>query len=159
MTTTRTIIMTSTIVLFVFQADDLYTKFGTAAVQNIKKDYGKNPDTTGLWDTTMTTVCVCVCVCDTAWSFFSFSRRQFSRPAPRVTRSLLPPHQLQCCGFYNSSDFVGSPYYVDQKQKYPPQCCPGKEIPCNQAVADSDTVWNNNNNNNNNKIIHVHDFF
>lgn len=92
------------VVILVFRplADDLFTKFGTAAVQNIKKDYGKNPDTTGLWNTTMTT--------------------------------------LQCCGFYNSSDFVGSPYYVDQKQKYPPQCCPGKESPCNQAVADSDTT-------------------
>ncbi|TNN40728.1 Tetraspanin-1 [Liparis tanakae] len=92
------------VVILVFRplAEDLFTKFGTAAVQNIKKDYGKNIDTTGLWDTTMTT--------------------------------------LQCCGFYNSSDFVGSPYYVDQSQQYPPQCCPGKERPCNQTVADSDTT-------------------
>ncbi|XP_041813526.1 tetraspanin 35 [Chelmon rostratus] len=89
------------VVILVFRplANELFTKLGTAAVQNIKADYGKNPDVTGLWNTTMST--------------------------------------LKCCGFYNSSDFVGSPFYVDHNQQYPPQCCPGAEQPCNQTVADS----------------------
>uniref|UniRef100_A0A7N8XYB7 Tetraspanin n=2 Tax=Mastacembelus armatus TaxID=205130 RepID=A0A7N8XYB7_9TELE len=90
------------VVVLVFRplADDLFNKFGTTAVQSIKKDYGKNPDVTGLWNTTMST--------------------------------------LNCCGFYNSSDFVGSPYYVDHNQQYPPQCCPGFIInPCNQTVANN----------------------
>ncbi|XP_054463818.1 tetraspanin 35 [Anoplopoma fimbria] len=92
------------VVILVFRplADELFTKFGTAAVQNIKKDYGKNPDVTGLWNTTMNT--------------------------------------LNCCGFYNSSDFVGSPYYSDNGNQYPPQCCPGIVGPCNQTVADSVTT-------------------
>ncbi|XP_034568026.1 tetraspanin 35 [Notolabrus celidotus] len=91
------------VVILVFRplADELFTKFGTAAVKNIKKDYGKNPDVTGLWNTTMTT--------------------------------------LKCCGFYNSSDFVGSPY-VDLYKLYPPQCCPGTSNPCNQTLADAMTI-------------------
>lgn len=90
------------IVILVFRplADDLFQKLGTAAVQNIRKDYGENPDVTGLWNTTMST--------------------------------------LKCCGFYNSSDFVDSPYYKDHDKLYPPQCCPGYSSPCNQTVADSD---------------------
>lgn len=90
------------IVILVFRplAGDLFQKLGTAAVQNIKSDYGKNPDVTGLWNTTMST--------------------------------------LKCCGFYNSSDFIGSPYYQDHNKLYPPQCCPGYDSPCNQTVADSD---------------------
>lgn len=36
--------------------DQIFEKLGTAAVQNIQNDYGQNPDVTGLWDTTMTTV-------------------------------------------------------------------------------------------------------
>lgn len=92
------------VVILVFRplADELFIKFGTAAVQNIRKDYGRNPDVTGLWNTTMTT--------------------------------------LKCCGFYNSSDFVGSPYYTDHDRQYPPQCCPGILSPCNQTVADSVTT-------------------
>lgn len=74
-------------------------KFGKAAVQNIKKDYGKNPDITGLWNTTMST--------------------------------------LKCCGFYNASDFVDSPYYTEHNEQYPPECCPGTSNPCNQTVAGS----------------------
>ncbi|KAG7237443.1 hypothetical protein INR49_032289 [Caranx melampygus] len=91
------------VVILVFRplADELFQKLGRAAVQNIKSDYGKNPDVTGLWNTTMTT--------------------------------------LKCCGFYNSSDFVGSPYYQNYDKQYPPQCCPGYASPCNQTVADSDT--------------------
>ncbi|KAL7378670.1 hypothetical protein ABVT39_017098 [Epinephelus coioides] len=92
------------VVILVFRplADELITKFGTAAVKSIKKDYGKNPDITGLWNTTMST--------------------------------------LKCCGFYNSSDFVSSPYYVDHSQKYPPQCCLGTDDPCNQTADDSATT-------------------
>ncbi|XP_029293528.1 tetraspanin 35 [Cottoperca gobio] len=92
------------VVILVFRplADELFTKFGTAAVENIRKDYGVNPDVTGLWNTTMST--------------------------------------LKCCGFYNSSDFVGSPYYVNHDKQYPPQCCPGIDSPCNQTVADSVTM-------------------
>ncbi len=41
----------------VFQADELLEEFGTAAADNIKEDYGKNADITGLWNTTMDTVC------------------------------------------------------------------------------------------------------
>ncbi|XP_042248584.1 tetraspanin 35 [Thunnus thynnus] len=49
------------VVILVFRplADELLEKFGTAAVQNIKKDYGKNPDITGLWNSTMTTLKCC----------------------------------------------------------------------------------------------------
>ncbi|KAK9535612.1 hypothetical protein VZT92_007984 [Zoarces viviparus] len=92
------------VVILVFRplADELLTKFGTAAVQSIRKDYGKNPDVTGLWNTTMSS--------------------------------------LKCCGFYNSSDFVDSPYYMDHGERYPPQCCPGIDGPCNQTVADSVTT-------------------
>lgn len=90
------------VVILVFRplADELFVKVGAAAVKNIKKDYGKNPDVTGLWNTTMDT--------------------------------------LKCCGFYNSSDFVGSPYYTAHSQQFPPQCCPGFNSPCNQSLADSD---------------------
>lgn len=85
------------VVILVFRplADELFVKVGTAAVQNIRKDYGKNPDVTGLWNTTMST--------------------------------------LKCCGFYNASDFIGSPYYMNNNMKYPPQCCPGTNDPCNQS--------------------------
>lgn len=40
----------------VCQADKLFMDIGTAAVGNIKTDYGKNPDITGLWNNTMDTV-------------------------------------------------------------------------------------------------------
>ncbi|XP_069380638.1 tetraspanin 35 [Paralichthys olivaceus] len=89
------------VVILVFRplADELLQKLRTAAVQDIKKDYGKNPDVTGLWNTTMTT--------------------------------------LQCCGFQNSSDFVDSPYYKDQNNQFPPQCCSDKSSPCNQMAVDT----------------------
>ncbi|XP_074553167.1 tetraspanin 35 [Halichoeres trimaculatus] len=92
------------VVILVFRplADELFAKVGTAAVQNIKKDYGKNADVTGLWDTTMSA--------------------------------------LKCCGFYNASDFVGSPYYNDKNKQYPPECCPGTNSSCNQTQADSATT-------------------
>lgn len=49
------------VVILVFRplADKLFKKFGEAAVENIKKDYGKNPDVTGLWNSTMTTLKCC----------------------------------------------------------------------------------------------------
>ncbi|XP_026204971.1 tetraspanin 35 [Anabas testudineus] len=47
---------------------------------------------------------------------------------------------LQCCGFYNASDFVGSPYYTNNRNQFPPQCCPGFSNPCNQMVAGNSTV-------------------
>ncbi|XP_042361710.1 tetraspanin 35 [Plectropomus leopardus] len=92
------------IVILVFRplADELITKVGVAASQNIKNDFGKNPDITGLWNTTMTT--------------------------------------LDCCGFYNASDFTDSPYYEDHGKRYPPQCCEGTSNPCNQTVADRVTI-------------------
>ncbi|XP_068434598.1 tetraspanin 35 [Clinocottus analis] len=89
------------VVILVFRplANEMFTKLGKAALQNIKKDFGKNPDTTGLWNTTMTT--------------------------------------LKCCGFYNSSDFTDSPYYVNNINHYPPQCCPGLVSSCDQSAAES----------------------
>ncbi|XP_061701946.1 tetraspanin 35 [Syngnathoides biaculeatus] len=92
------------VVILVFRplAEDLFRKFGTAAVGSIKKDYGKNSDITGLWDTTMST--------------------------------------LKCCGIYNSTNFVDSPYYVANNNQYPPLCCPdGTNKPCNQTVIDNFT--------------------
>lgn len=38
---------------------------------------------------------------------------------------------LKCCGFYNASDFVGSPFYNNEGGKFPPQCCMGITVPCN----------------------------
>uniref|UniRef100_A0A3Q2QIB2 Tetraspanin 34b n=1 Tax=Fundulus heteroclitus TaxID=8078 RepID=A0A3Q2QIB2_FUNHE len=75
------------VVILVFRplADDLLEKVGTAAVKNIKKDYGNNDDITGLWNTTMET--------------------------------------LNCCGFYNYTDFSSSPYHVAHNGSYPLQCC------------------------------------
>ncbi|XP_077355320.1 tetraspanin 35 isoform X1 [Festucalex cinctus] len=94
------------VVILVFRplAEDVFRRFGTAAVASIKKDYGKNPDVTGLWDTTMST--------------------------------------LKCCGIYNSSNFVDSPYYVDNNNQYPPPCCPDANTkkPCNQTVIDNFTA-------------------
>lgn len=92
------------VVILVFRplADELFTKIGIAAVQNIKKDYGNNKDITGLWDTTMST--------------------------------------LKCCGFYNYSDFSGSPYYNTHSSQYPPVCCLSSSNPCNHTVAASDVV-------------------
>ncbi|XP_008328847.1 tetraspanin 35 isoform X1 [Cynoglossus semilaevis] len=91
------------VVILVFRplVDQIFEKLGTAAVQNIQNDYGQNPDVTGLWDTTMTT--------------------------------------LKCCGFYNSSDFVGSPYY-EEHHMYPPLCCPGTNSSCSQASAGSEST-------------------
>ncbi|XP_022603669.1 tetraspanin-1-like [Seriola dumerili] len=91
------------VVILVFRplADELIQKLGKAAVQNIKSDYGSNPDVTGLWNTTMSS--------------------------------------LKCCGFYNASDFIDSPYYVSHEEQYPPQCCPGGNSSCTQAMADSVT--------------------
>ncbi|XP_028268655.1 tetraspanin 35 [Parambassis ranga] len=94
------------IVILVFRplADELFAKVGMAAVKSIKSDYGKNPDVTGLWDTTMAS--------------------------------------LKCCGFYNASDFVDSPYYTSHNKTVPPQCCRSTGTPCNQTVANSGMLVN-----------------
>lgn len=49
------------IVLLVLRplVDSLIQKFGVAAVQSIKTDYGKNKDITGLWDAMMSTLKCC----------------------------------------------------------------------------------------------------
>ncbi|XP_043955248.1 tetraspanin 35 [Gambusia affinis] len=43
---------------------------------------------------------------------------------------------LKCCGFYNYTDFTGSPYYTKHNNTYPPRCCPTNS-PCNSTVADA----------------------
>ncbi|XP_015248742.1 PREDICTED: tetraspanin-16 [Cyprinodon variegatus] len=85
------------VVLLVFQplAGEILQKFGDEVVKNIKDQYGKNEDITGLWNSTMDT--------------------------------------LQCCGFYNYTDFKGSPYN-NQGNKYPTQCCQS-DLPCIEATA------------------------
>ncbi|XP_037544762.1 tetraspanin 35 [Nematolebias whitei] len=92
------------VVILVFKpvADKLFMDVGKAAVGNIKTDYGKNPDITGLWSNTMDT--------------------------------------LQCCGFYNFTDFENSPYYTSHNSSYPPQCCRTTNPPCNQTVALSQMI-------------------
>ncbi|XP_060946498.1 tetraspanin 35 [Limanda limanda] len=49
------------VVILVFRplAEELIQKLRTAAVKNIKKDYGKNQDITGLWNTMMTGLHCC----------------------------------------------------------------------------------------------------
>ncbi|XP_059413357.1 tetraspanin 35 [Carassius carassius] len=49
------------IVLLVFKpvAENLIKQLGSEAVKSIRNDYGKNPDVTGLWNTTMTTLKCC----------------------------------------------------------------------------------------------------
>lgn len=49
------------VVILVFKplAEDLIQKLGTQAVDSIKKDYGQNPDVTGLWNATMNTLKCC----------------------------------------------------------------------------------------------------
>ncbi|XP_062339685.1 tetraspanin 35 [Osmerus eperlanus] len=87
------------VVILVFKpvAEELISKLGSQAVDSIKKDYGKNPDVTGLWNATMDT--------------------------------------LKCCGFYNSSDFDGSPFQMPDSNRYPPQCCKDTTRPCGSKDA------------------------
>ncbi|KTG03361.1 hypothetical protein cypCar_00018515 [Cyprinus carpio] len=49
------------IVLLVFKplAENLIKQVGTEVVKSIRNDYGKNPDVTGLWNTTMTSLKCC----------------------------------------------------------------------------------------------------
>ncbi|XP_071754654.1 tetraspanin 35 isoform X2 [Centroberyx gerrardi] len=49
------------VVILVFKplAEDLINKLGTKAVESIKRDYGENPDVTGLWNVTMDTLKCC----------------------------------------------------------------------------------------------------
>ncbi|XP_054891376.1 tetraspanin 35 [Poeciliopsis prolifica] len=88
------------VVILVFRpvADKLFDEVGTAAVKNIQKDYGGNPDITGLWNTTM--------------------------------------DALKCCGFYNYTDFTGSPYNMASNNTYPPHCCVNN-APCNASAAEA----------------------
>jgi len=44
---------------------------------------------------------------------------------------------LKCCGFYNYTDFVGSPFYTNNGQTFPEQCCEPKNGVCNMEVAES----------------------
>lgn len=89
------------IVLLVFKplAEDLIKQAGDEAVKNIKTDFGKNKDITGLWNSTMTT--------------------------------------LKCCGFYNYTDFTGSPF-ENGTGIYPTQCC--RSSPCNGTTASNTDV-------------------
>ncbi|KAM6904502.1 tetraspanin 35 [Xenentodon cancila] len=74
------------VVILVFRplADKLFETVGESAVQNIKKDYGENPDVTGLWNTTMNTLKCC--------GFYNFS--DFTN-SPYYNKNRLYPHQ--CC--------------------------------------------------------------
>uniref|UniRef100_A0A668AVF7 Tetraspanin n=1 Tax=Myripristis murdjan TaxID=586833 RepID=A0A668AVF7_9TELE len=42
---------------------------------------------------------------------------------------------LKCCGFNNYTDFTGSPFYQENSNQYPPQCCPSHDSPCNSTAA------------------------
>lgn len=46
---------------------------------------------------------------------------------------------LRCCGFYNFSDFMGSPFYHDNNMRFPPQCCPTSDSPCYHTAVDNET--------------------
>ncbi|KAM9346574.1 tetraspanin 35 [Symphorus nematophorus] len=80
------------VVILVFRplADKLFTKFGTAAVKSIKKDYGQNPDITGLWNTTMSTLKCC--------GFYNSSDFENS-PYYEEHNKHYPP---QCCPGFNN---------------------------------------------------------
>ncbi|XP_063326538.1 tetraspanin 35 [Pelmatolapia mariae] len=41
---------------------------------------------------------------------------------------------FKCCGFYNSSDFVGSPYYKKHNNTFPPQCCLNPGSTCTNGI-------------------------
>ncbi|MEQ2296754.1 hypothetical protein AMECASPLE_027780, partial [Ameca splendens] len=75
------------VVILVFRplADELFEKAGTAAVKNIKKDFGKNADITGLWNTTMDTLKCC--------GYYNFTDFTDS-PYYKMQGSNYPP---QCC--------------------------------------------------------------
>ncbi len=47
----------SNLLICIFQAENLIKQLGNEAVKSMKSDYGKNKDVTGLWNTTMTSVC------------------------------------------------------------------------------------------------------
>uniref|UniRef100_A0A8C2FC97 Tetraspanin n=1 Tax=Cyprinus carpio TaxID=7962 RepID=A0A8C2FC97_CYPCA len=49
----------SNLLMFVLQAENLIKQVGTEVVKSIRNDYGKNPDVTGLWNTTMTSLKCC----------------------------------------------------------------------------------------------------
>ncbi|KAM9391727.1 tetraspanin-1-like [Pholidichthys leucotaenia] len=47
---------------------------------------------------------------------------------------------LNCCGFYNASDFEGSPYFTSHNSSYPSQCCPDTVQPCYKTEANSTMI-------------------
>ncbi|XP_014877555.1 tetraspanin 35 [Poecilia latipinna] len=75
------------VVILVFrpQADALFEKIGTAAVANIKKDFGSSSDITGLWNTTMGTLKCC--------GFYNYTDFTES-PYYTAHNNSYPPH---CC--------------------------------------------------------------
>lgn len=46
---------------------------------------------------------------------------------------------LKCCGFYNSSDFTGSPYNIKKNDTYPQQCCQSA-FRCDQSAVGSASI-------------------
>ncbi|XP_041853061.1 tetraspanin 35 [Melanotaenia boesemani] len=75
------------IVILAFRplADQLISQVGTAAVASIRKDFGRNPDVTGLWNSTMSTLSCC--------GFNNFTDFT-SSPYYTTKNSTYPP---QCC--------------------------------------------------------------
>jgi len=45
---------------------------------------------------------------------------------------------LSCCGFYNYTDFIDSPFYKDNAYTFPVQCCPP---PYSNGACDSDLAY------------------
>ncbi|XP_034046453.1 tetraspanin 35 [Thalassophryne amazonica] len=47
---------------------------------------------------------------------------------------------LTCCGFNNYTDFSDSPYYKNNNNEFPPQCCSGSKNSCNSTMAETTGV-------------------
>ncbi|XP_076006226.1 tetraspanin-1-like [Genypterus blacodes] len=82
------------VVILVFKplAKDLIKKFGAEAVKSIKRDFGANPDVTGLWNSTMSGLKCC-----------GFNNYTDFTDSPYYTNSLekYPP---QCCATMEPCD-------------------------------------------------------
>lgn len=48
--------------------------------------------------------------------------------------------QLNCCGFTNYTDFVGSKFEADNGGSLPPSCCSTNSTPCSSAEAERSNV-------------------
>uniref|UniRef100_A0A3Q1FWM9 Tetraspanin n=1 Tax=Acanthochromis polyacanthus TaxID=80966 RepID=A0A3Q1FWM9_9TELE len=48
--------------------------------------------------------------------------------------------ELQCCGFSNYTDFVGSKFEKENGSSLPPSCCWTNSLPCSLAEAEHSTV-------------------